>query len=68
MCDHFFTPIYLFLNRIEISQPIGATLDFFGFFWAELISGVVLIALIINYYSDARPSPPVASASVGLGK
>jgi hypothetical protein len=46
-----------------LSQPIGATLDFYGFFWAELISGVVLIALVINYFSDARPSPPVASSA-----
>ncbi len=41
-----------------MSQPIGATLDFYGFFWAELSSVVVLVSLIVNYYSDARPAPP----------
>lgn len=35
--------------------PIGASLDFFGFFWAELLSSFSLILLSYRYYQDAQP-------------
>ncbi len=35
--------------------PIGASLDFFGFFWADLLSSFSLILLSSRYFQDAQP-------------
>jgi hypothetical protein len=46
------------LRNASNLAPLGSSLDYYAFFWAEAMAIVSLVVLVFNYWGDARPAPP----------